>query len=148
MLAHIYLTCSQIPYYAGYWQYFSDTFDVYLKILRGVDAQIQETLGRSDTHWQVLHSCPCCQHKVPGEEFLQVFLIGVLDGNQSLKHMQFREGLNTDPRSLVSNYFIPEDIVNKFKHDIKPRPHKVKKVCVSALFYDAQLSPRCVTCLP
>jgi hypothetical protein len=148
MLARIFcLTHSQIPYNAGYWQYFSDTFDVYLKILRGVDAQIQETLGRSDTHWRVLHSCPCCQHKVPGEEPLQVSLIGVLDGNQSLKRARFRECLNTNPRNLVSDYFIPEDIVNRFKHDVKPRTHKVKKVCVSTLPYDVQLSSRCVTCV-
>ncbi|KAH9972566.1 hypothetical protein BGW80DRAFT_1119934, partial [Lactifluus volemus] len=110
-----------ITYHSKYWQYFSETFDVYLKILRGVDVRVHEALGRTSPHWRARHSCPCCQHKVPGETPLPVSLIGVLDGNQSLKR------LNTDPRTFVSDYYIAEDTVNQFKYDVKPRPQKSKQ---------------------
>jgi hypothetical protein len=59
---------------------------------------------------------------------LPVSLISVLDGNQSLKCARFCEGLNTDPRTFVSDYYIAEDTVNQFKYDIKPRPQKSKQV--------------------
>ncbi|KAH9952513.1 hypothetical protein BGW80DRAFT_1194853 [Lactifluus volemus] len=113
-----------ITYYCGYWEYFSDTFNIYLKILRGVDARVHKALGRTDEHWRAKHSCPCCQHKIPGEVPLEVSLIGVLDGNQSLKRARFHEGLNADPRAFTSDYYISEDIVNRFKHDVKPRHQK------------------------
>ncbi|KAI0259648.1 hypothetical protein BC834DRAFT_833130 [Gloeopeniophorella convolvens] len=101
----------------SYWQHFSDTFNVYLKIRRGVELRVRESLGRLDHHWRVKSSCPCCQNQLPGEAPLQVSVMGVLDGNQSLKRVRLREGAVGDPREFTSDYYIPEDHVDVFKHD-------------------------------
>jgi len=55
------------------------------------------------------------------EDHLPVSLIGAMDGNQSLKRARLRDGVAGDRRRFQSNYFINENTVNKFKHDIKPR---------------------------
>jgi hypothetical protein len=55
------------------------------------------------------------------EDSLPVSVIGAMDGNQSLKRARLRDGLIDDPREFKSNYFIDEDAVNKFKHDVKSR---------------------------
>ena len=87
-------------------------FNIYLKILQGVDVQVFKALGRMSPHWQARHSYLYYQHKVPGEIPLPISLIGILNRNQSLKCAQFCKGLNTDPRTFVSDYYITEDMVN------------------------------------
>ncbi|KAI0055191.1 hypothetical protein BV25DRAFT_1930474 [Artomyces pyxidatus] len=116
-----------ITYQRTQWQHFSDTFDVYLKILAGVEGQVNQALSRQDPSWRVLHSCPPCQYKLDTEIPLEVSVIGALDGNQSLKRVRLREGLESDPRVFASTYYISEDDVNQFKYDVKPRPRKAKK---------------------
>jgi hypothetical protein len=56
--------CSKVSYNRSFWQHFSDTFDIYLKIKRGIQCRIHQVLGRVDSHWHVKHSCPCCQNEV------------------------------------------------------------------------------------
>ena len=46
------------------WRHFTDTFDVYLRLLRAVEQHLNEVLGRADPDWRVKHSCPCCHYKV------------------------------------------------------------------------------------
>jgi hypothetical protein len=41
-----------------------DTFDVYLALLRIVDKQVWEALGRDTPNWRVLNACPPCTYKV------------------------------------------------------------------------------------
>ena len=59
---------------------------------------------------------------------MDVAVIGALDGNQSLKRVRLREGLNADPHKFRSNYYLSESDVNVFQHDIKLRKSKTKKV--------------------
>ncbi|KAI0247563.1 hypothetical protein BJV78DRAFT_1133077, partial [Lactifluus subvellereus] len=111
-----------MTYHHSYWQQFSNTFDVYLKIKRGVEDRIIQVLDRTAPNWCIKHSCPCCQNELPGETPLEVSVIGVLDGNQSLKRIHQREGTNTDPWQFSSDYYISEGLVDRFKHNVKPRP--------------------------
>jgi len=52
---------------------------------------------------------------------MEVAVIGALDGNQSLKRRKLRDGLEDEPRTFSSSYFIPEDEVNHFQYDVKTR---------------------------
>ncbi|KAI0059962.1 hypothetical protein BV25DRAFT_1918089 [Artomyces pyxidatus] len=113
-----------LTYQRTYWRHFSDTFDVYLKILEGVEQRVLRALGREDPEWRVLHSCPPCQYKLADETNMEIAVIGAFDGNQSLKRVRLREGLTQDPRAFSSTYYIGEDTVNRFQHDVKPRPKK------------------------
>ena len=141
-----------MSYHRSYWRHFSDTFDIYLKIKRGVEDRILQVLDRTAPDWRVKHSCPCCQnevmefnvsfaflnkdgHKLPGETPLEVSVIGMLDGNQSLKRVHHREGINPDPHQFTSDYYISEGLVDQFKHDVKPRPlRSLKKLVRSTIF--------------
>ncbi|KAI0245157.1 hypothetical protein BJV78DRAFT_1078764, partial [Lactifluus subvellereus] len=124
-----------MTYHRSYWQHFSDTFDVYLKIKRGVEHRILQVLDRTAPNWRIKHSCPCCQNELLGETPLEVSVIGVLDGNQSLKRVHQREGVNPDPRQFTSDYYISEELVDRFKHDVKPRPlRSLKKLVRSTIF--------------
>ncbi|KAI0247383.1 hypothetical protein BJV78DRAFT_1157258 [Lactifluus subvellereus] len=130
-----------MTYHRSYWQQFSDMFDVYLKIKCGVEDHINQVLDRTAPNWRIKHSCPCCQNELPGETPLEVSVIGVLDGNQSLKCVHQREGTNTDPRQFSSDYYISEGLVDRFKHDVKPRPMwSLKKPVNSGVDY-AEESP-------
>jgi hypothetical protein len=71
---YIFLTClclldginvkHQFPYSKTLWRQFTDTFDVYLMILREVQKRIAEVLGHAEPHWREKNSCPSCQYKV------------------------------------------------------------------------------------
>jgi len=51
-------------YRHAFWKHFSNTFDIYLKILEGVRRRINVTLNRTADDWRIKHSCPPCQYKV------------------------------------------------------------------------------------
>jgi len=52
---------------------------------------------------------------------------GSMDGGQSLRCVAMREDLHEDPRTFTSSYLIGEEDVDRFKHDVKPRPPRKKK---------------------
>jgi hypothetical protein len=51
-----------------------------------------------------------------------------MDGGQSCRRVDVREGLDEDPRAFETDYFMSEAAVNVFKNDIKARPYKKKTV--------------------
>ena len=59
------LTCAQqISYSQSLWRILTDVFDIYLRILRRVQAMTDNELGRVGDNYRILHSCPPCQYKV------------------------------------------------------------------------------------
>lgn len=54
----------QICYRRRYRTVLSDAFDTYLSILRIVDKQVLEALGRDSPNWRVQNACPPCTYKV------------------------------------------------------------------------------------
>lgn len=58
------LTIIQVLYRRFYHTVLSDTFDIYLAILRAVDKQVAAALGRDTPNWRVLNACPPCTYKV------------------------------------------------------------------------------------
>jgi len=57
-----------------------------------------------------------------------------MDGNQLLKQACLHDGVAGDQHQFQSNYFINEDTVNKFKHDIKPHARQQVQYCSDILF--------------
>ena len=64
MLLHFALTTLQIPYRRSYRTALSDTFDVYLAILRKVDTRVSAELGHNTPDYRALNSCPPCTYEV------------------------------------------------------------------------------------
>ena len=54
----------QIPYRWWYRNLLSETFDIYLAILRVVDKEVRVALGHDTPNWQVLNACPSCTYEV------------------------------------------------------------------------------------
>ncbi|KAJ7873649.1 hypothetical protein B0H14DRAFT_2162047, partial [Mycena olivaceomarginata] len=58
------------PFVAYLIQQFTICFDLYLKMLRTVDARVAKALGRDDPDWRLKNCCPACTYKLEGEEKL------------------------------------------------------------------------------
>ena len=58
------LIARKIPYRPKYRRLFSDGFDVYLEIIRVVDARVKAALGHDSPDWRVLNTCPACSYEV------------------------------------------------------------------------------------
>jgi len=117
-----------LTYTRSLWRQFVDTFDIYLMILRQVKKRTDFELGRYTADWRMLNSCPACQYKVEDEPPLVPAIEGNMDGGQSLRRVAMWEDLEEDPRVFNSSYLISEEEVDKFKHDVKPRARRTKKM--------------------
>ena len=53
-----------MPYHRRYRKALSDTFDIYLTILRRVDRDVNKLLRRDSHDWRVQNSCPACCYEV------------------------------------------------------------------------------------
>ncbi|KAG6884524.1 hypothetical protein C0993_010380 [Termitomyces sp. T159_Od127] len=116
---------SSIPYHRQYCDGLSNAFDIYLSILRIVDARVAQELGRDGENWRVLNACPPCTNLLEDEPTLRFSRPFVLNGNNSLK----RVGLPGDQqvgdlRTLEdSDYYISNNFVNRFANEVKkPQP--------------------------
>ncbi|KAI0058312.1 hypothetical protein BV25DRAFT_1902184 [Artomyces pyxidatus] len=81
-----------------------------------------------DMH-NILHAIDA---ELDDETELEVVTIGAVDGGQSLKRVRLREGLEADPRTFNSSYYISETDVDRFKLDVKARAPKKKKEATHA----------------
>lgn len=53
-----------IPFRRRYRTGLADAFDAYLLILRRIDKQVLQALGRDTPNWRVLNACPPCGYEV------------------------------------------------------------------------------------
>jgi len=100
---------------------FSDTFDVYLSILRNVDQRVQKALARDTPHWRVQHFCPACTHRIPGEDSLKHSVHLSLDGGMSNKRFKDAGGASNDLQSFETSYILSREAVDEWKDAIKRR---------------------------
>ncbi|KAI0671594.1 hypothetical protein C8Q78DRAFT_1019556 [Trametes maxima] len=98
---------------------FSTAFDVYLNILQIVDQRCAKALGRDDPHWRIKHSCPCCHLQLQDEVALHPARLLAMDGNNSAKRVASAGA--QDRRRFKSDYFLPRDVVDHFKDEVKRR---------------------------
>ncbi|OCH89491.1 hypothetical protein OBBRIDRAFT_732569 [Obba rivulosa] len=104
---------------------FSAAFEVYLDILRRVQAMADSVLGHSIPDWWAKHGCPCCNLKLDGEENLRPERLLAMDGNNSAKRIA-RAGTE-DERTFHSDYFLSREEVDRFKDEVKRRVTVSKK---------------------
>ncbi|KAJ6586510.1 hypothetical protein DFH09DRAFT_1245702 [Mycena vulgaris] len=81
---------------------FTVALDVYLAIRVIVDQRVQVALGRDTPHWRLRNACPCCLHKVEGEEPLEIPLLTTFDGNNSLSRFDRREKVVVDEEGTTA----------------------------------------------
>ncbi|KAG8919151.1 hypothetical protein FRC02_001856 [Tulasnella sp. 418] len=101
-------------------EHMSDAFDVYLQILRRVEARLNHVLGRNSPNWRLLHSCPSCQNRLPNENRLEYDLLLSIDGNNSLK--RFGNAGNADRRDFKSDYYLSREDVDSFTNEGVKKP--------------------------
>ncbi|KAI0349069.1 hypothetical protein OH77DRAFT_1507574 [Trametes cingulata] len=116
-----------IPYRRFYRTAIADAFDIYISILREVERQVMQELGRDTPDWRALNACPPCAYRLSDEDQPVFDRILCLDGNNSLKRMAPTAGRATgDPRVFESNYILPREFVNQFAHEVRSRQQQEK----------------------
>ncbi|KAE9386543.1 hypothetical protein BT96DRAFT_960562 [Gymnopus androsaceus JB14] len=115
--------CSE-PYRRAYCTALSDTFDIYLAILRKINSHVAKELGQDSLDYCVLNSCPPCTYELEDEPIQTFSCMVVVDGNNSLKRL---DGVGkrevSDTRVFgESNYYLSEEFVNTFADEVAARP--------------------------
>ncbi|KAI0371593.1 hypothetical protein BV20DRAFT_1035224 [Pilatotrama ljubarskyi] len=97
-----------IPYRRTIRNVISDTFDIYLAILRAVKKQVDGALGRDTPDWRLADE--------PPQTFSRMYC---MDGNNSLKRMRTLGGRKTGDSRIFedSDYFLPKEYVERFAHE-------------------------------
>ncbi|KAG0703735.1 hypothetical protein DFH29DRAFT_1040613 [Suillus ampliporus] len=103
-------------YFQSFRDQFAIAFDVYLCILHGIKAFVDEALQRDVANWHMLHACPPCNFKQPNELLLYPARLDSIDGNNSLKCVNGSG--HADERVFNSSYLIPPVDVEVFKDDV------------------------------
>ncbi|KAF9054922.1 hypothetical protein BDP27DRAFT_1242445 [Rhodocollybia butyracea] len=112
------------PYRRTYRTALSDTFDIYLAILRKVESRVAKELGHDSPDYRALNSCPPCTYELEGEPPQTFSRMVVVDGNNSLKRL---DGVGkrevADTRVFgESDYYLSEEFVNLYADEVPARP--------------------------
>ncbi|KAG6895281.1 hypothetical protein C0992_002165 [Termitomyces sp. T32_za158] len=123
-----------IPYHRRYRDGLSNTFDVYLAILRIIDKRVAKELGRDAENWRVLNACPPCCNVLDDEPSLRFSRMFVLDGNNSLKRVGLPGDRQVgDLRTFEdSDYYLSTEFVNSFANEVKKQKPQPKSSDVMA----------------
>ncbi|KAJ7734258.1 hypothetical protein B0H16DRAFT_1664996 [Mycena metata] len=107
---------------------FSAAYDLSLRAKEVVRLRVAQLLGRDGPDWRLQNACPPCLYKVEGEVALDPPFFLTMDGNNSLKRVERREGYTTadgvkvsgesveaiDDRAAPRDYYIPAAEVDRF----------------------------------
>ncbi|KAF9076441.1 hypothetical protein BDP27DRAFT_1210207 [Rhodocollybia butyracea] len=112
------------PYRRSYRTALSDTFDIYLAIIRKVQSKVAKELGQDSLDYRARNSCPPCTYELEGEPPQTFSRMVVIDGNNSLKRL---DGIGkrevSDTRVFgESDYYLSEEFVNRYADEIPARP--------------------------
>ncbi len=111
----------QVPYWKGLVEQFSNTYDVYLSILHGIETRVRALLKQDTPEWRMKNACAPCLYVLENELPLKHSLLVTMDGNQSLKLVDtaFRAGTPlADSRHARSDFWIPPEEVDRFKDEV------------------------------
>ncbi|KAF9030670.1 hypothetical protein BDP27DRAFT_1246108 [Rhodocollybia butyracea] len=112
------------PYRRTYRTALSDTFDIYLAMLRKVDSRVARELGHDSPNYRALNSCPPCTYELEDEPPQIFSRMVAVDGNNSLKRL---DGVGkrevSDTRVFgESDYYLSEEFVNLYADEVPARP--------------------------
>ncbi|KAJ7750584.1 hypothetical protein B0H16DRAFT_1724512 [Mycena metata] len=107
---------------------FSAAYDLSLRVKDVVRLRVAQLLGRDGPNWRLENACAACLYKVEGEAALDPPFFLTMDGNNSLKRVERREGYTTadgvkvsgesveaiDDRAAPRDYYIPAAEVDRF----------------------------------
>ncbi|KIY51425.1 hypothetical protein FISHEDRAFT_37141 [Fistulina hepatica ATCC 64428] len=100
---------------------FSWAYDVYLGILRAINADVNAALNRRDPEIQAKLLCAPCMYRLEEDAPLRPSMLVACDGNNSLKLIDssFRIGqVRVDDRRLPSFRYLEPEEVDVFKDDV------------------------------
>jgi hypothetical protein len=105
----------------------SRAYDCYLAAIRGVEAKVQEVLGRTEQHARLIRTCPPCQYFLEGEDELHYDILMGADGNMSLK--RFKKAGRSDGAQFHSDYMLTKEEVDKFADvaQVRKKPRRTAK---------------------
>lgn len=128
-----------MPYRYHFPNALAESFNIYLWILREIDARIKTALHQGSADWRALHSClPCsyevsavslCHHiltihQLEGEPALKFRRMVVINGNNSLKrtaHVGHHQ--TADMRAFnEGDYFLAPQYIDQFANEVHSRP--------------------------
>ncbi|KAH9855188.1 hypothetical protein C2E23DRAFT_724520 [Lenzites betulinus] len=109
-----------VPYQRTVRNAISDSFDIYLAILRAVRKRVMGALGRESPDWRVCNACPACCYKLEGEPAQSFSRLFCMDGNNSLKRMRPLGGRKVgDDRVFTdSDYYLPQGFVDAYANEV------------------------------
>ncbi|KJA13225.1 hypothetical protein HYPSUDRAFT_123579, partial [Hypholoma sublateritium FD-334 SS-4] len=109
-----------IPYRRRYRSALSNTFDIYLTIIRMLDSHVAEVLERKGANWRVLNACPACSYELCDEPSLKFKRMFAMDANFSLKRMSSGAKNEGDVRTFEeSDYYLTFEEVDKYADEVK-----------------------------
>ncbi|KAG6884212.1 hypothetical protein C0992_006742, partial [Termitomyces sp. T32_za158] len=118
-----------VPFRRRYRDALSNAFDAYLGILRMVDKRIAKELGCDGENWRVLNACPPCTYELEDEQPLRFSRMIVVNGNNSLKRVKLtgERTIGDDRTFEESDYYLSQDYVDRYAHEVKSRPCRDKQ---------------------
>ncbi|QRW15389.1 hypothetical protein RhiLY_14388 [Ceratobasidium sp. AG-Ba] len=97
----------------------SKAVDVYLALIRMIDARLATSLGRNNPDWRKANACAACSYHLKGEKKLNFSVLLTCDGNESLKRLA---GASVkDTRVFDHSYFLDNAYVDKFANEVRNR---------------------------
>ncbi|CAK5269575.1 unnamed protein product [Mycena citricolor] len=99
----------------------TSAYDAYLEIMRKVDTQVAEALGR-DKDWEKMNVCPLCLYVLDGEPKLQYSFFASVNRNNSLKLVDssFRAGNPCFNACVLTSWqWLTAAQVDVFKNEVK-----------------------------
>ncbi|KJA22422.1 hypothetical protein HYPSUDRAFT_124967, partial [Hypholoma sublateritium FD-334 SS-4] len=110
------------PYRRRYRSALSNAFDIYLTLIRRVDARVADALGRTGPNWRVLNACPACSYELCNEPPLIFKRMFAMDANFSLKRMTSGSKNEGDVRTFTeSDYYLTFEEVDKYADEVKSK---------------------------
>ncbi|KAL0067928.1 hypothetical protein AAF712_005097 [Marasmius tenuissimus] len=129
-LLHAYHQIHRLPRDGALEDQFRTAFDAYLSLMREVDRQCIEALQRNTRSSYFETVCPPCVYRLEKEEPLKPTMLISLDGNNSLKLVDFdqRAGKRRpDDRVLNDPRWIEPQEVDEFKDEVMNAKRKSKE---------------------
>jgi hypothetical protein len=105
----------------------SRAYDCYLAAIRGVEAKVQQVLGRTEENARLMRTCPPCLYFLEGEDGLLYDILMEADGNMSLK--RFKKAGRSDGAKFHSDYMLTKEVVDTFADvaQVRKKPRKTTK---------------------
>ncbi|KAI0323535.1 hypothetical protein GY45DRAFT_1341373, partial [Cubamyces sp. BRFM 1775] len=88
------------------------------------DERCDKALRHNEVNWRIRNACPPCNLQLKNKEPMKPERLLALDGNNSAKRVA--SAGREDPRVFSSDYFLPRQVVDRYKDKVKRKAHSKK----------------------